>query len=322
MTAGTRLVQIPINPGNGSHVNKVDSILVYANTDTDALAIAKNVFNYNLDALWALATITQPVAATDMTGWSARIRVASSTGVVKADVTATAAGGVATKAFGTLTFTGQPLDTETVVINSKTYTFQSSLTNTDGHVKIGADEATSIANLVAAITGGAGSGTAYAAATVTNTDVTAVATTTTAVLTALAAGAAGNAITTTETLTNGSFGAATLTQGADAASMDAIGEELVTLLNASLGADGSAHITHAAYVASTDTLTVAGTADGLGDHTLTAYFYPPSGSRVSVVSFVGVITHQGSAGSALTVVLTSANPIPSVPVLLASHPFL
>jgi hypothetical protein len=118
-------------------------------------------------------------------------------------------------ATGTLTFTGQPLDTETVVIGSKTYTFDTSLSNTDGHVAIGASTADSISNLAAAINLGAGPGTAYAVAMTANTQVSAVAGATTLVVTALSGGTAGNSIATTETLTNGSWGAATLEDGAD-----------------------------------------------------------------------------------------------------------
>lgn len=64
-------------------------------------------------------------------------------------------------------------DNETVVIDGKTYTFQTTLTNVDGHVKIGADAATSLGNLKAAINLSAGAGTKYAAATTLHPTVTA-----------------------------------------------------------------------------------------------------------------------------------------------------
>lgn len=322
MTAGTRLVTLPSGIGAQIRVNKADSILVYANTDADAIAMVKNQFDGDPDALWDSAVIVQPVVATVMTGWSIRVRIATAAGVLKANVTATAAAAVATAAFGTLTFAGQPLDTETVTLNGKVYTFQDTLTNVDGHVKIGADVATSIGNFVAAVTLAAGSGTKYAAATTAHATMTVQSSTaTTIVFAALTAGSAGNALTTTETLTNGSFATVTLAQGADGATIDALGEELVTLLNASLGTDGAAHVTHAAYVASTHTLTAAGTADNLGDHTLLVEVFPPGSARASIVSFVGSITHQGSSGAALTVVLVAANPIPSIPVAVVATPF-
>lgn len=322
MTAGTRLVSLPSNIGAQVRVNKADSVLVYASTDADAIAMAKNMFDGDSDVLWDSAVIVQPVVATVMTGWSVRVRIATAAGVLKANVTATAAGAPATAAAGLLTFTGQPSDTETFTLNGKVYTLQTSLTNTDGHVLIGVDTATTVANLIAAINLGAGSGTAYAAATTLHPTVSASAGVgTTIVLTAKTPGSAGNALTTTETLTNATIGAATLTQGTDGATIDALGEELVTLLNASLGTDGAAHVTHAAYVAATHTLTAAGTADNLGDHTLLVEVFPPGSARASVVSFVGSITHVGSSGAALTVVLVAANPIPSIPVAVVATPF-
>ena len=63
----------------------------------------------------------------------------------------------------TLTLAGVALNNETVVMAAKTYTFQTALTDVNGNVLIGADAAASIANLIAAITLGAGAGTTYAA---------------------------------------------------------------------------------------------------------------------------------------------------------------
>jgi hypothetical protein len=131
-------------------------------------------------------------------------------------------------ATGVLTLTGLPLDTETVVISTsppstKTYTFQTTLTDSDGNVKIGADADESIANLVAAITLGAGAGTKYAASMTLHPSVTAAeGAGDTMDVTAKVKGASGNAIATTETLTNGSFGAATLEGGTQWASSDKV----------------------------------------------------------------------------------------------------
>ena len=47
-----------------------------------------------------------------------------------------------------LTFTGQPADTNTVVLGAKTYTFQTTLTDVDGNVLIGPSAAISIDNLI------------------------------------------------------------------------------------------------------------------------------------------------------------------------------
>lgn len=117
-----------------------------------------------------------------------------------------------------LTVSANPADTETVVLNGKTYTFQTTLTNSDGNVQIGASAAISLANLVNAVNLGPGSGTAYAAATTTHATMRAVpSSATTVTVRALTPGTGGNALTTTETLSNGSFGAGTLANGGDGA---------------------------------------------------------------------------------------------------------
>lgn len=78
-------------------------------------------------------------------------------------------------ATGVLTSSANYANAETVTIGTKVYTFQSSLTNVDGNVKIGASEAATIANLHHAINASGGTpGTDYALATVANADVTAV----------------------------------------------------------------------------------------------------------------------------------------------------
>ena len=121
-----------------------------------------------------------------------------------------------TAATGTLTLTGQPNDTEQVVVGSKTYTFQTTLTNVDGNVQIGGSTEASIDNLVAAIGLGAGAGTAYAAAMTSPDEVSAVRDGATMDVTATTSGSGGNSLASTETLTNGSWGGATLSGGEDA----------------------------------------------------------------------------------------------------------
>lgn len=88
-------------------------------------------------------------------------------------------------------------DGETLVIGGKTYTFQSTLTNSDGNVKIGADHQATIANAVAAINLGSGAGTAYAAAMTRNPCVYAVESEDTLTVYALVPGAIGNVIPVT-----------------------------------------------------------------------------------------------------------------------------
>jgi hypothetical protein len=115
-------------------------------------------------------------------------------------------------ATGILTFTGQPADTETVTIGSKTYTFQTVLTDVDGNVLIGANTAASVANLIAAINSGAGAGTAYATSTTANTDVDANVGSTTSIMEAKLLDGAGTntGIATTEAIANASWASATM----------------------------------------------------------------------------------------------------------------
>jgi hypothetical protein len=116
-----------------------------------------------------------------------------------------------TRATGTLTLTANAGDTETVTIGGLTYTFQTTLVDAANNVLIGATASDSIDNLIAAIMGTAGAGTTYGTGTPVNTSATAAAGAgDTMDVTAKAPGTAGNNVATTETLTNGSFGAATL----------------------------------------------------------------------------------------------------------------
>lgn len=107
---------------------------------------------------------------------------------------------------GVLTLTGNAGNTETVTVGTKVYTFQTTLTNVDGNVLIGATAAASIQNLVNAINLGPGAGTAYAAATVAQPET--IRAREGAGDTMVVNGSAASA--STETLTNGSWGAANL----------------------------------------------------------------------------------------------------------------
>lgn len=121
------------------------------------------------------------------------------------------------KATGTLTATANFVNGDTVTIGTKVYTLQTTLTNVDGHVKIGADLTTSLLNLMRAINNLGGTpGAAYADSNEAHTSVAATASNaTTLSLRALTGGVAGNSIATTETCANASFGAATLLGGTD-----------------------------------------------------------------------------------------------------------
>lgn len=119
----------------------------------------------------------------------------------------------AVRAVGTYTDAGVA-DAETVVIGGKTYTWKTTLTDTDGFVAIGGSNTIALANLKAAINLEAGAGTAYAASTTINQYVKATASTaSTLTVEARDPGIAGNHIPTTETGVSASWGAATLAGG-------------------------------------------------------------------------------------------------------------
>jgi phosphatidylserine decarboxylase len=118
-------------------------------------------------------------------------------------------------ATGTLIAVGALTNTETVVVDGKTYTIQSSLTDSDGNVLQGATVSDTLNNLVAAITLGPGKGTLYAVSTTLHPTVLAArGAGDTMVVTAKTLGTSGNSITTTETTVNASWGGATLSGGA------------------------------------------------------------------------------------------------------------
>jgi len=114
----------------------------------------------------------------------------------------------------TLTLAGNAVAAETVTIGAVTYTWRAAPTTVANEVKVGADAATSLTNLQAAIEAGAGSGSLYGSATVIHPTVEVVSKSATQlVLAAKTGGTGGNSLASTETMTNGSFGAATFAGG-------------------------------------------------------------------------------------------------------------
>lgn len=117
-------------------------------------------------------------------------------------------------ALGTLTSSGAFTNAQTITCGGKTYTTQTTLTDSDGNVAIGGSAAETLRNLMAAINLGAGAGTAYAASMTRNKQVYAASVTaTTLVVKAKHPGTSGNLIVTTETQTNAAWGAGTLASG-------------------------------------------------------------------------------------------------------------
>lgn len=115
---------------------------------------------------------------------------------------------------GTLTLLLQPSNGEQFTIGSKTYTFQTALTNADGNILIGATLAGTQQNIIDAINLTGLIGTQYAASMAEHPQVSAALAwvTNALVITAKTGGVAGNVIATTETMVGAGnqFDAATL----------------------------------------------------------------------------------------------------------------
>lgn len=105
---------------------------------------------------------------------------------------------------GSITLTGQPTDGQQFVIGSKTYTFQSVLTNVDGNILIGASLAATQQNIIDAINLTGTPGTQYASAMTEHPQVSAGTAwaANVLVITAKTAGTAGNSLAFTETTSN------------------------------------------------------------------------------------------------------------------------
>lgn len=120
------------------------------------------------------------------------------------------------KATQTLTTTGTFSNGETVTAGDVTYTMVTTLSGAKNEVLIGASAAASLDNLKSAINATAGEGTTYGTGTVANPKVTATTNgDTTQVVEAYEVGTYGNAIATTETAANASWGDDTLDSGAE-----------------------------------------------------------------------------------------------------------
>jgi hypothetical protein len=126
-------------------------------------------------------------------------------------------------AYQTITLSGLPANGETATVGHYTsagshpavYTFNTVLGGAFS-VLIGADIQDTLSNLMAAINHGAGIGALYGTGTIVNDDVYGAGLPSPqAIVTALAAGSAGNAITCTDTISGGGFDGATLDHGAD-----------------------------------------------------------------------------------------------------------
>lgn len=140
------------------------------------------------------------------------------------EIVANAAGAFASDAITdhatvTLTGTGNPVAAETMTLGSRVYTFRATAATFAGanEILIGAALTNTLDNIKAAINGAAGEGTTFSNNTLRHETIFASnKTATTVVFHARVAGTAGNSLASTETMTNNSFGAGTLTGGAAA----------------------------------------------------------------------------------------------------------
>lgn len=127
------------------------------------------------------------------------------------------AAGVPVAASGVLTLTGNALNNETVTIDGVTYTFKTALSVGPAvayEILIGAAATNTLDNLIAAMNSSGGVGTTYSTGTLIHPTVSGAAGAgDTMNATARAAGLSGNSIITTDTLTAGSWGDATLSGG-------------------------------------------------------------------------------------------------------------
>jgi flagellin len=143
--------------------------------------------------------------------------------------------GLGANASDVLSSIGLPTAGKVVVVGGSTYTFAAAA-GAAGTVAIGADVATTMSNLAAAINGGPGAGVAYGTGTVTNTNVTALADATTVTVTAKVAGAGGNALTATTDDAKFGWATGTLAGGSGSAGLTtaAAADAALTAINSAI----------------------------------------------------------------------------------------
>lgn len=222
-------------------------VYVYFNEKVDISAGATLVVTRSTGGTITLTAVEQLDTGKVLFEAGATVDIETILSVGAQTITATVTDDIgAVAASKALTLTANAANDETVVIDGKTYTFKTTLTNTNGFVKLGSTKEESLLNLAAAITLGVnpytqeGAGTIYAAATTLHSTVTATALNDTLTVTAKVAGTAGNSLAISETLGSGAWagGATTLSGGAAAATSSktisapvgsAAGTALVTL---------------------------------------------------------------------------------------------
>lgn len=200
----------------------------------------------------------------------------------------------AVQAIATLTTTGNFSDTETVTLGTKTYTFQTVLTNVDGNVLIGATASDSLDNLVSAVNLTTGAGTTYAMATTANSSVGAETGSGAArTFYALVGGIAGNSLASTTTAALATFGGATFAGGVAAAAKTA-----TVTSPATVGGADAARISAASINLATGALSITfntrtiGTNNGPGTNSITVDY--------DVAGAIETVTDDGAGNFSTT----------------------
>lgn len=188
---------------------------------------------------------------------------------------------IGTQATGTLTTTGAFADGETVTVGAQTYTLKSPFVNAANNIDASGTTAQTLENLRRAINGDGVAGTNYGTGTAVNASAYATDTATTLVLLAKTGGTAGNIVATTDTATNASFGAGTLT-GGTATSVSVLNRTAILPANTTL-----------AIGAVTTRGTVAAAHGGtFGTHSLTAVAGASATSPKNLSPVVDATTHD------------------------------
>lgn len=202
------------------------NIVVTGNTFRHAAPVNCVLFESSNNVIFSNNIITSEIGASGAhrgVSWASSSATASgfvaSGNIIKGDQ-AYAKVRFKTRASGTLTFSGNASNNETVTIGSTTYTFKTTLTPAANEVLVGASAEDSLQNLCDAVSLGGGAGIRYASSTVANTQAFLAKTNAAATATcyAIAPGTGGNSLATTETMASGSWGGATLSGGTQVSS--------------------------------------------------------------------------------------------------------
>lgn len=283
-----------------------DSFLVMAANEADALAM---VVSLTGGRQFAGTTVLPLEGTPNMLNWTARCRIYNTDGTTLADVSVKNTSSTAdVAATGNATFSStSAANGDSLTINNVAISF----------VTAGAIPGNNQLNVTGVPATDAAAVIALVNANNEAFGVTAAAGTTGQVLfTAVELGVVGNSIPLAKSGTNIAVSGATLSGGTSANKLSTLMGILATALNA------SGKVANAAF--SSPTLTVAGTADNVGDHTFSLEFYRPSTDYVepngvpvvqgvTIPGFVISKTQGGSASAALTAKVQADNyPVPFI----------